>query len=202
MTEKNEDNVKHVIEDAAAKKHLEVRNEDVDALSKAYMKHGDIDLAVNAEGDVISDIMDGEELDVIADALTDKFEGEPETEDANIIVVTFNGKSYDTYIDEHGTQRFVGNPVVRKFMSVSQKRWVNYFTGSVFDGGADYDRNEDHPDEPVNMGTLSAMFREGEFTQEEWLDFHALLGYSVDLLVKMLDDFSNMEYENPLQDDK
>lgn len=192
MKNKTDDNVEQTIKDAVEQHNIEIKEGDVEALRKAYMKHGDIDLAVDKEGDVLSDIMEGEELDVIAGALHKNFGTQSHNVPFQIFVVKINGRSYDTFIDNYGTQRFVGNRVVERLMKETQKRFIANLIAPD-----EYDENEKLIEKEAifSISDLGELYNQGEFTFEEYLDFYALLGYSLTSL-KMLPEFDKHAIEN------
>lgn len=192
MTNKTDELVEQTIRAVVERNNIEIKEGDIEALRKAYMKHGDIDLAVDNEGDVLSDIMEGEELDVIAGELNRNFGSQSHNVPFQVFVVKINGRSYDTFIDSFGNQRFVGNRVVERLMKETQKRFI---AGLI--APDKYDENEKlvEKEELFNIGDLGELYIQNEFTFEEYLDFYALLGYNLSSL-KMLPEFEKIAIEN------
>ena len=110
------------------------------------------------------------------------------------IVVHINGLPYLTYIDEHGNQRFVGNPIVRALVLEMMKpvaEWV-----LLHEQLCDIEWEEE--DRPFGMVNLADMYISDKFTFEQYLDFHALSGYRLSTLIQ-LPAFNNIIIENPYQ---
>jgi hypothetical protein len=147
MRIQNSDNIEATIRNVATQHNIVLQDGDVPAIRKAYIKFGDIDLALNVEGDVLSDVMEETQLDIIADALAKEFGLQKHTYPHQIYLVKINGHSYKTYIDEYGEQKFVGNKVLS-----------NYLLPNI-----NYDR-EKH------------LYQKGEYSTEEWIEFNAMIG--------------------------
>ena len=92
---------------------------------------------------------------------------------SEIIKIKINGVEYDTYIDEHGTQRFFENP--------------NHFLVKQL---KDYGGTED-------MDSMCMKYHRGEFNQKDYAEFHMGVGYSV-YGWSTLSHFANMLIINPL----
>ena len=92
---------------------------------------------------------------------------QPKKED--VITVKVGGKSYQTVIDDEGTQRFLVNKLFR------------HLHGSC----------------RIDLNQLVIDYSNGLFTQEEYLHFCMGIGYSVSGLSR-LPQFENLEFENPL----
>jgi hypothetical protein len=110
------------------------------------------------------------------------------------ITVHINGLPYLTHIDEHGNQRFVGNPIVRVLMLEMMKpvaEWVMLHEQL-------YDTEWEEEDRPFGMVNLADMYITGKFTFEQYLDFHAFSGYRLDTLVQ-IPAFANIILENSYQ---
>lgn len=88
---------------------------------------------------------------------------------AEHIQVKVGGVAYPTEIDSGGTQRFLCNRVVRLLQ-------------------------ESHPS--IDLNVLGIMYRNGAFTQREYLEFNMMLGYSV-CGIEELSSFHDLEIENP-----
>jgi hypothetical protein len=173
MTEKTAEMVEEIILMTVKHKHLNMLPEEVSFLRAAYLKHGDIDLAINDEGDVLSDVKDDEEMDAIHDALETAF-GEPErTTHSQVEMLAVNGKLYKTYVDAAGETRFIANPVTQ----------LLYHDMQAHSG-------------LLKKEALDEMFYNGTFTVQEWVDFHAATGCTVAYL-KQLPGLENLTVKDP-----
>lgn len=147
MSEKNSDSIEITIKTVAEENQIQLQDGDVAAIRKAYIKFGDIDLALNVEGDVLSDVMEETQLDIIAGALDKEFGPQKHDYPHQIYPVKINGKAYNTYIDEYGEQKFLGNKVI-----------INYMLPTL-----NYER-EKH------------LYEEGKYNLEDWLEFNYVIG--------------------------
>lgn len=96
---------------------------------------------------------------------------------AEKIPVIINGKTFQTFIDERGVQRFVGNAVMRRILDSLDSHRV------------------------MNLNTLSIDHQSGMFSNDEWLEFYTSFNYSVSGFMG-LSDFCNFSIENPLWDEE
>jgi len=103
--------------------------------------------------------------------------------------VTINGVEHDTVIDEHGTQRFVSNPIVEAFVEATQigyDRWLdaNPIGKRVWTTA------------PFTLNDIS--YVPGEpYTLNQLIEFSALHGYSVGGMCD-LSFMDGVEVLNPL----
>lgn len=88
---------------------------------------------------------------------------------AEIIKVKIHGREFDTFVDFYGTQRFKTDAI----------------TAYMF------------KNKLIDLGALEIAYQEGKFSSEDWLDFHARSGNSVENLAN-LSDFSHLSIESPL----
>lgn len=103
---------------------------------------------------------------------------------AEIIPVKLNGKEYPSYIDDHGVQRFVPNPIVKRMIDKTMKS-----SGQLKNGV--YNLNDvamDYYSDPDWAST------------EDMLDFYTQINYSVSGMVD-LSYFEDVVVENPLWED-
>lgn len=104
------------------------------------------------------------------------------------ITVKINGKEYQTYLDKHGTQRFVENRIVSRFIDsnvalYSKMGWKWMEDNNVY-----------------TLNDLSMEYHgKGEFSLDEMIEFHTMIGYSVGGFAE-LSYFEDVEIENPLWD--
>lgn len=109
-----------------------------------------------------------------------------ETKPGDHFIVKVGEREYDTVIDEHNTQRFVGNMAIRLMVDAS---------------GRDFDRalrgQGTHPSFTLN--TLAIAYDEGKVSLEDMLDFYTGMQYSVGAL-STLSYFEQMEFSNPVWD--
>lgn len=148
---KNPKKIETIIRNAAKENNINLEEDDVQALCKAYLKFGDIDLALNKDGDVLSDIMEGEALDVLANALEEEF---APTVPAQLNMITINGKPYATQTDEQGELRFAGNEIIKNHLALN-------LTTQKYD-------------------ELYQLYSDGTYTTEEWTEFNYILGSKVE----------------------
>jgi len=71
--------------------------------------------------------------------------------DEETITILLNGVAIDTFIDDHGVQRFIPNAVLHHL-------WEN---------------------DQVNMNQLFKAFTAGEFTLDAYQEFYCMMGFSV-----------------------
>lgn len=106
--------------------------------------------------------------------------------------VKVNGRNYDTVIDDHHVQRFVGNRVVRDFISgtsVKYNEWLEKIPLQV--------RN--WKDAPFTLNDIDYHPQEqgGTYTLDELIEFSTLHGYSVSGMCD-LSFMEGVEVDNPL----
>lgn len=147
MNIKNAENIKTTIIHTVNEHCITLQEGDVQAFCKAYIKFGDIDLALNSEGDVLSDVMEAEQLDIIAGALDKKFGSQSHSYPHQIYTIKINNRAYRTYVDDLGDQRFLGNKILNKCLNPQ----LNY---------------EEH----------KAEYENGTYCVEEWIEFNAIIG--------------------------
>lgn len=150
MSVNNPETIETTIKNVAAENNIVLQDGDIAAMRKAYLKFGDIDLALNIEGEVLSDVMEETQLDVIAYALDSTYGKQSHSYPFQIYTVKINGNTYKTYIDEDGTQKFLGNKVLSNYLPPS----INY-------------EREKH------------LYQKGEYTVDEWVEFNAIIGSSL-----------------------
>lgn len=92
------------------------------------------------------------------------------------ITVKVGEKEFQTFIDEHGVQRFCGNSVITKLMHSPPL-------------------NDSHG--ILSLNTLAIDYHNGKFSSEDWLDFMTSFGYSVSGLCS-LSAFTYLPVWNPL----
>lgn len=102
-------------------------------------------------------------------------------DNAEKIPVKIGGRVYQTFLDERGVQRFVTNSVINQIIDWDGDR-------SLHGSGEDYILNR-----------ISIAYQEGQFSEEDMLDFYTSFGYSVSGLVS-LSYFEHLPVENPLWD--
>jgi hypothetical protein len=192
--DKTEDNVKQVLNETANEHQMSVPEEDINALADAYMKRGDVDLAINSDGEVLSDIMDEEQLDTLSANLYSEFGEQNHDVPFQIRVVKIDGRSYDTYVDDKGVQRFVGNPIIRLLVRNMQKNWKKYYLAQQ---ETDEGYDSENPDIPLHLGAIAEMYKKGEFSLEQYLDFYAAFSFSLKWL-RTTEPFDSLTYENLL----
>lgn len=157
MSINNAENIETTIKKAVSENGIDLQEGDVQALRKAYVRFGDIDLALNIEGDVLSDVMEETQLDIIAGALNREFGTQSHAYPYQIYMVKINGHSYKTYIDEEGEQRFRGNKILNKYLS-------SHFA---------YDQEKQ-------------TYLDDECTLDEWIEFNSIIGSKLkDLLLSL-----------------
>jgi hypothetical protein len=147
MTINNAENIETTIKITASENDIHLQEGDIEALRKAYVRFGDVDLALNSEGDVLSDVMEETQLDIIAEALNKEFGTQGHTYPYQIYPVKINGHTYKTYVDEHGDQRFRGNKILNQHLPASL------------------------PYEEERQAYL-----DGDYTTEEWVEFNYIIG--------------------------
>jgi hypothetical protein len=192
--DKTEDNVKQVLNETANEHQMSVPEEDINALADAYMKRGDVDLAINSDGEVLSDVMDEEQLDTLSANLYSEFGEQNHDVPFQIRVVKIDGRSYDTYVDDEGVQRFVGNPIIRLLVRNMQKNWTKYYLAQQ---ETDEGYDAENPDVPLHLGAIAEMYKKGEFSLEQYLDFYAAFSFSLKWL-RTSEPFDTLTYENLL----
>jgi DNA-directed RNA polymerase subunit N (RpoN/RPB10) len=101
-------------------------------------------------------------------------------DNAERIPVKIAGREFQTFMDEHGVQRFCGNAVIRRMLD---SRVLSNSHGEL------------------SLNTLTIDFHTGMFSTEDWLDFMTSFGYSVSGLTG-LSYFQHLPVENPLWEDE
>ena len=145
--------------------------ETIDAVVTRYFETGEFHPETDAEDELWA---------LMEEILEDQFERyhpDPRQEwedNAPRIPVKIGDKEYQTYLDRHGVQRFVGNSVITRIM----------------------DHHSD-PNATLSLNTLIVEYQQGRFSTEDWLDFMTSFGYSVGGLLD-LSEFSYLPVENPL----
>jgi hypothetical protein len=142
----NPENIETTIREVVTEHQITLQEGDVEAFRKAYVKFGDIDLALNSEGDVLSDVMEETQLDIIAGALNREFGPQSHIYPHQIYMVKINGTPYKTYIDEFGEQKFLGNKIITKHTTT------------------------------LNYDKEKQSYHNGEYTTEEWIEFNVIIG--------------------------
>ena len=99
----------------------------------------------------------------------------------DVITVTVDGRPYETYIDEHGTQRFRVDPTHPLW-----DRWCG-------------DENDRRGRGTEDLNKLSIAYHHGEFDQRTYMEFNMSLGYSVGGFCE-LHNFFDLRLVNPLWD--
>jgi hypothetical protein len=90
------------------------------------------------------------------------------------VTVLINNHSYPMYYDAKDELRFVGNPVVRKVLDQTMNSYLAW--------AYDEDSDETISPAPFSMHDITKRYEAGEFTFEQYLDFHALIGYTLESL--------------------
>lgn len=107
------------------------------------------------------------------------------------ITVTVNGIDYDTVIDNHGTQRFVGNPIVAAFVDASGAAYDQWLRENPLE-------TRDWSKAPFTLNNIS--YVPGDpYTLDELIQFSTLHGYSVAGMCS-LSFMDGVEVKNPLWD--
>jgi hypothetical protein len=157
MSINNAENIETTIKKAVSENDIALQEGDVQALRKAYVRFGDIDLALNQEGDVLSDVMEETQLDIIAGALNREFGTQSHAYPYQIYMVKINGCSYKTYVDEFGDQRFRGNKILNRYLPATLT----------------YDNEQQ-------------AYLDCEYTTDEWIEFNSIIGSKLkDLLLTL-----------------
>lgn len=171
MEAKNTENIVEVIERIAHDFNISLQAGDIQAFSKAYLKFGDVDLAVNEDGQVLSDLMEAEDLDIIADALKKKFGKQSQSFPEQTYPVKVNGERYETRVDEYGNQRFKGSRILEDLIAKDS---------AVFE-------------------QAQAAYKNGEYSTDEWVEFNVAAGSKVKSFMLSLQtsvNFENSREEN------
>lgn len=169
------------IRDTSDEYGMSLSEEDITSLAVAYIKRGDIDLAVNSKKEVLSDLMEGEELDLISDSLDKTFGQQIKYIPSQIIPVVIMGRSYDTYLDDYGNQRFVGNRIIK---AIAREMQSNYLHATV--GKESF----------MNLDYIHQQHAAGEFSLEELIDLYVSVGTSLKYF-RELEEFRSMLIVNP-----
>lgn len=167
MNTKSVEEIQRIIIDTITEHQIALNEGDVQAFCKAYQKFGDVDLAVNAEGQVLSDVMEGPELDLIANALNAAFGKQAHHYPEQTYPVKINGRQYQTYVDEFGVQKFVGNRAVQQLLQ----------------------------DPALDCQLAREAYEAGEYTIDEWTEFNAVIGSNTKEFMLTLK--TSAEIENP-----
>lgn len=93
-----------------------------------------------------------------------------------------------TVIDDHGVQRLPMNKIYAAWVDGTTQASDSYNRKTPFS-------NRD-ADVTFNLNDMCVLYQQGEFTDEEWLDFYLHIGYSVDGF-SSLSDFEDLEIINP-----
>lgn len=99
---------------------------------------------------------------------------------SEIIIVKVGGRSFETYIDRNGVQRFRVNTVLNHLCDLMMKNMT-------VDG------------KPYGLNEMCMEFFNGKFSNDDWLTWYTSFGYSVDGF-SSLSFFNHLEIENPLWD--
>lgn len=170
MEAKNTENIVKAISRIAQDFKISLEAGDIEAFSKAFLKFGDVDLAVNANGQVLSDLMEAEELDIIADALKKQFGKQAQPFPEQTYPVKINGKRYETRVDEYGNQRFKGNSLLEELIaqdsSVLERAYASY--------------------------------KDGGCSTDDWVEFNAIAGSAVKSFMLSLQ--TSINFENSRED--
>lgn len=143
--------ITEVITRIATEHDITLSTSDVKGFCKAYLKFGDIDLALNEDGEVLSDLMAPDDLDVLAKGLEEAFGQQSHQYPHKTYPVKINGKRYDTHIDTYGEQRFNGNRILHDLLPV---------TGEIY-------------------RQARAAYESGKYNVDEWVEFNAQISRTV-----------------------
>jgi len=105
----------------------------------------------------------------------------------DVIRVQVGTRTFETIIDDYGVQRFRENGVLRVVCDRWYRDWDDY-------------TSHDCP-EPMGLNMLARMYYQEMFSQDDYLTFCTMLGYSVCGLAE-LSFFQDLEITNPLWDDQ
>lgn len=172
---KTEANVRFMVETLVHRE--EASNFNVEAFVKHYMTGEPYEPANEAEEEIQG---------YCEEALYNEFDrNKPtakETWEANApkITVKIGEKEFQTFIDEHGVQRFCGNSVITKLMDSPP---LNDSMGIL------------------SLNTLAIDYHNGHFSSEDWLDFMTSFGYSVSGLCS-LNAFTFLPVWNPVWEEE
>jgi len=111
------------------------------------------------------------------------------------IKVKIGGREFTTVIDPNGTQRLKANGVIRAIQQSFFDSWDEYCKPGLQRSFGNNDR------EPMGFNKLARMYNKGEFSQEDYLDFYALTGSSMNCIGE-LSEFEDLEIENPLWEEQ
>lgn len=159
--------VEQVIYRATQEHMITLKDGDIEAFGKAYLKFGDIDLALDTTGNVLSDVMEEEDLDMIAEALSQNFGVSAKTRICQRYKIKINGYSYMTYINSLGEQAFVPNEIIN-----------NHLSGLV------------------NYEKERLLFQSEEYSLDEWVQFNSCLGTPLSKFLSTI-DIRKITIENP-----
>lgn len=101
-----------------------------------------------------------------------------------VIPVIINGITYPTYLDEHGTQRFVPNGIIYKMIESSL---------------SDFDKPLGERPPSMNLNDASIFFQNGGCGMREYIEFGMLHGYSVSGLEDIIYGVYDQEELDPEQ---
>ena len=102
-----------------------------------------------------------------------------EYKEGDIITITVDGRTYDTYIDEDGVQRFRTDPT-----HLLWDRWKG-------------DEGERRGRGTEDLNTLAIAYANKEFDQRTFMEFNMSLGYSVSGFCE-LHNFFDLNVVNPI----
>ena len=108
---------------------------------------------------------------------------------AMTFTVLVNERPYQMYYDSNLELRFVGNPAVKRVTDEMMKSFYAWIR--TREGG-----DEDDSTQPFSTGSVGEMYENGELTFEQYLDYYALIGFSLKFL-KMLPAFEDISVEIP-----
>jgi hypothetical protein len=104
------------------------------------------------------------------------------------LTVFINERPYQMYYDSRLELRFVGNPAVKRVTDEMMKPFYAWI--QTREGG------DDNTTQPFSTGSVGEMYDNGELTFEQYLDYYALIGFSLKFL-KMLPAFEGISVEIP-----
>ena len=146
-------------------------------LRDVYLKSGNIYDGIHFSKGKVEDYLDESVLGAIGYALDLAFNrykptaAQIQERDAETIIIKINGREFKTYLDARGVQRFRRNSLIEY----------------IVDNGG------------YLLNDLSIKYQNGQFTDDEFLDFYTSFGYSVGGFCD-LSLFSHYTIENPLWD--
>lgn len=81
-----------------------------------------------------------------------------------------NGKSYETYIDNHKSWRFVGNSIVKKMLGNAGEMEMMSRDSQAFDNSP----------RPYDLNAVVLDYHKGKYNRSELIEFYILAGSTVD----------------------